>query len=169
MTLRDLMNWERPFGIPVQQGGSLMPSFASLQEEMNRLFEHLYKGTEMYMPKWDKEKFVTTPSVNVIESGSSFRVETELPGIPPESVEVSVSGGYLTIRGEKKEDKEEKDEHYIRRESFYGSFYRQVALPETANSDKAEASFKNGILTVTVPKKAEAVQQPRKLQIKKAA
>ena len=54
MTLRDLMNWERPFGIPVQQGGPLMPSFTSLQEEINRLFEHLYKGTEMYMPKWDK-------------------------------------------------------------------------------------------------------------------
>jgi HSP20 family protein len=163
------MNWERPFGIPVRQGASLMPSIASLQEEMNRLFEHFYKGSEVYLTNWDKGLPGTVPAVNIIENGDSFRVEAELPGIPPESVDVSVSSGFLTIKGEKKEEKEEKDENYIRRESSYGSFCRQIALPETANSDKAEATFKNGILTVKMPKKAGAIQQTKKLQIKKVA
>jgi HSP20 family protein len=136
---------------------------------MNRLFEHLYKGSEVYLTKWDKEFRSTAPAINIIENGDSFRIDAELPGIPPEGVDVSVGSGFLTIKGEKKEEKEEKDENYIRRESSYGSFYRQISLPETANCDKAEASFKNGVLTVKVPKKAGAIQQTKKLQIKKVA
>jgi HSP20 family protein len=165
------MNWERPFGINVRKnsGQQLIPSFSALQDEMNRLFEHFYKGSELYLTKWEKEMSLMAPAINVIENGDSFRVEAELPGIPPEAVEVSVTSGYLIVKGEKKEEKEEKDVNYIRHESSYGSFYRQVALPETANFDKAEASFKNGILTVKVPKKAEAVVQPKILQIKKVA
>ncbi|MBI3440444.1 MAG: Hsp20/alpha crystallin family protein [Proteobacteria bacterium] len=167
MTIRDLINWERPFNIPISRSNDLLPSFASLQEDMNRLFERFYRGSEVYLTNWDKA--TTIPAVNIAENGNSFRIEAELPGMPPESIDVSVSGNMLTIKGEKKEEKEEKDENYIRRESSYGSVYRQIILPEAANGEKADASFKNGVLTVTVPKKAEAVQQSKKLQIKKAA
>jgi HSP20 family protein len=164
------MNWERPFGIAVHKGGQqLIPSFTALQLEMNRLFENFYKGPELYLGEREKGASLMSPVVNIIESGDSFRVEAELPGIAPEHVEVSVTSGYLTIKGEKKEETGESGENYIRYESSCGSFYRQIGLPETAAFDKAEASFKNGILTVKVPKKAEAVLQIKKLQIKKAA
>ncbi|MBI3440874.1 MAG: Hsp20/alpha crystallin family protein [Proteobacteria bacterium] len=169
MTLRDLMSWERPFGIPVRQKGQPVPSFASLQEELNRFLEHMYRGSEVYLTRWDRELADMMPALNVVDGSDSFRVDVELPGMSPESVDVSVTGNTLTIRGERKEEKEEKEENYIRRETSSGSFYRQVTLPDTANSDGAEASFKNGILTIKVPKKAEAVQPPKKLQIKKAA
>ena len=92
-----------------------------------------------------------------------------MPGIDPECVDISITKDYLIIKGEKEEEKEEKDKNYIRRESSYGSFFRQIPLPETARADDAEATFKNGVLTVLIPKKAEAVLKPRKLQIKKAA
>ena len=96
-------------------------------------------------------------------------MKAELAGMQPEDVEVNVTDGFLTIKGEKKEEKEEKDENYLRRETSYGSFQRTIALPETANTEKAEATFRNGVLSIEVPKKAEAVQKPKKLQIKKAA
>lgn len=167
MTLRDLVNWDRPFSIPVLRR-NFGQSINDLQEEMNRLFEHFSRGADVYLTDWSKTG-VAAPAVNIIENGDSFRVEAALPGMAPEAVEVSVSGNFLTLKGEKKEEKTEEEENYIRCESSFGSFHRQIALPETANCDKAEASFKNGILTIRVPKKAEAVQPAKKLQIKKAA
>ncbi len=167
MTIRDLVSWERPFGIPTRRSGDFFPSFSALQEDMNHLLERFYKGSEVHLTNWDN--ITASPAVNIAENEKSFRIEAELPGMPPESVDVSVTDGYLTIKGERNEEKEEKDIDYIRREYSASTFYRQIPLPDAANADKAEASFKNGILTVTLPKKAEAVQHPRKLQIKKAA
>jgi HSP20 family protein len=113
--------------------------------------------------------FESFPAVDIIENEKDFRVRAELAGMQPEDVEVNVTDGFLTIRGEKQEEKEEKDENYLRRETSYGSFQRTIALPDTASTEKAEASFKNGVLSIDVPKKAEAIQKPKKLQIKKAA
>jgi len=167
MTIRDLVNKTRS-SVPVRQAAALVPSFTAMQEEMNRLFDRIYNGLQVRLTDWD-DKAPGQPAVNIIENGNSFRVEAELPGLNPEALDVSVTDGFLTIKGDKTEEKEEKDENYICCECSSSSFYRQLALPATADTRKAEASFKNGLLTVTVPKKAEAIQQPRKLQIKKAA
>ena len=168
--ISELMHWNRPSSISVRKGLDVGSSLATLQEEMNRLFDHFYTGTQLYLTDWDK-KLATAPAVNVVEDGSSFKVEAELAGMDPKNVDVEIAGGYLTLKGERKEEKEERKEggNYLRQEISYGSFLRTIALPETADSDKAKASFKNGILTVTVPKKAEAQQKPRKIEIKVAA
>jgi HSP20 family protein len=169
--IRDLMPWNLPSAVDVRRG-EFGFSLAAAQEEMNRLFERLYRGAEVHLTDWDM-KLPATPSINVIETGDSFKVEAALPGMDPKNVSVETAGGYLTISGETCEEKQEKkggkEGGYLRQEIACGSFLRTVALPETADFDKAKATFRNGILTVAVPKKAEAVQKPRKIEIKEAA
>jgi HSP20 family protein len=167
--LRELMHWNTPSTVLVRKGENLGSSLMALQEEMNRLFDHFYTGAELYLTDWDKK--AASLAVNVTEDGSSFKVDAELAGIDPKNVEVEVAGNVLTLKGERKEEKEEKGEggKVLRQEISYGSFLRTVTLPETADAEKAKASFKNGILTVTVPKKAEAQQKTRKIEIKTAA
>ncbi|MCK5518193.1 MAG: Hsp20/alpha crystallin family protein [Alphaproteobacteria bacterium] len=167
MTLHDLMNWEKAFSVPVLKSNTSNP-FLMLQKEMNQLFDHLSKGVEVYTTDWDK-KGISTPAVNVIENKNHFRVEAELPGLDPENLDVSITKESLVIKGEKKEEKKEEDENYLRHETSYDSFYRHLPLPQTADSNKAEASFKNGVLTIKIQKKADAIHKPRKLEIKKAA
>ncbi|MCB1529489.1 MAG: Hsp20/alpha crystallin family protein [Rhodospirillales bacterium] len=165
MTLNEFIHWNRPSNVPVQRRSRFGHSLMSLQEDMDRLLHDFFGGTSL--PAWAKEQ--AFPAVDIIEDGEIFKVKAELAGMNPDDVEISVTDGFLTLKGEKKEEKEEKDENYLRRETSYGSFQRTISLPETANCDKAEASFKNGVLSIEVPKKAGAIQKPKKLKIKKAA
>lgn len=165
MTLKELMHWNRPAGIPIQHRNRYGRSLLSLQSDIDRMFQEFFGGTSL--PAWASEP--AFPAVDIIENDKDFTVKAELAGIPPEDVEVSVTDGFLTIKGDKKEEKEEKSENYLRRETSYGSFQRTIALPETADTEKAEASFQNGVLNIAVPKKASAMQKPKKLQIRKAA
>lgn len=165
MTIRELINWGRPFRLPVIQKGRYERSLASLQDDVHRLFEGFFERASP--TAWFG--YDSFPSVDIIENDKDFKIKAEMPGIDPDKVEVSVTEGFLTIKGERKEETEEKDENYLRREMSYGSFQRTIALPATAESAKAEASFKNGILTVQILKKAEALKKPTKLPIKKAA
>ena len=166
--IRDLI--QSPASLIVQKGSDVSRSLSTLQTEMNRLFDHFYSGTQVYLTDWDK-KLADLPAVNVVEDGVSFKVEAELAGMDPKNVDVEVANGRLTLKGERKEEVTEKNEgsNYLRQEISYGSFTRTIALPETADGDKAKASFKNGVLTVTVPKKPEAQQKPKKIEIKTAA
>lgn len=170
MTIRDLVHWNRPFGISVRNRDGFEHSLASFQREMNHLFEHFFKGIELNMTDWDGLNS-QVPAIDMIENGDSFIVNAELAGVNPDDVEVEARDGFLTIKGERSEEKKDKDEvaNFIRSEISCGYFQRTISLPETANAEKAEATFKNGLLTVKVPKKAEAMQKPKKLQIKKAA
>lgn len=168
MTIRDLIRWERPFGVPVQYSERFTRSLETLQDEMNRLFDHLYNGAEVHMTDWD-QKLPTSPNINMFEDEQSVKIEAELAGISPEQVSVEVTDNQICIKGEKKEEKSEQDKNFTRREISYGSFYRALPLPGTVDAKKAEATFKNGILSVTFPKNASALQKPTKLQIKKAA
>ncbi len=168
MTIRDLIRWNRSTAIPVQYSQRLQRSLEGVQDEMNRMFEHFYTGAEVHLTDWDK-KLPTAPNINVTQDEKSIKIEAELAGIDPEQVNVEVADGYLTLKGEKKESQVDENKDYLRQEISYGSFYRMITLPDTVDGKKAEASFKNGILTITVPKKAEAMEKPTKLQIKKAA
>ncbi len=172
MTIRELVHWNRPFGVSIRRTkDEAFNSLASLQEEMNGFFDRLYSGMNVRLTDWNGK--ANAPAVNIAEDEKSFTVKAEIAGIDPKDVEVEKTDGFLTIRGQRSEEKEEKKEEkgcsYIRQEISEGYFQRTLALPETADCDKAEASFKNGVLTISVPKKPEAIQKPRKLQIKKAA
>ncbi len=166
MTLSELIHWNRSSNVPVrQQRNRFERSLLNMHDDMDHLFQDFFGN--VHMPSWAQEQ--AFPAVDIIENDKDFKVKVELAGMQPEDVEISVTDGFLTIKGEKQEETEEKDENYLRRETSYGSFQRTIALPETANCDEADAIFRNGVLSIEVPKKAEAVEKPKKLQIKKAA
>ena len=108
------------------------------------------------------------PAVDVTDSEKAYQITAELPGMDEKSIEVRVSDGNLTIKGEKEEETEEKKKDYYLRERNFGSFERSFALPESVDLNKIEASFKKGVLTVTLPKKAEAQKPAKKIEVKAA-
>jgi HSP20 family protein len=108
------------------------------------------------------------PAVDVVESEKAYEITAELPGMDEKNIEVKVTDGSLTIKGEKQEEKEEKERGYYLQERHYGSFERSFELPESVDPDKIEASSKNGVLTVTLPKKAEAQKAAKKIEVKGA-
>jgi len=129
---------------------SLMPwtGMTGLKSEMDRLFDRFLE------PRW--EEFPTmgdwVPTVDLSETKEAFVVKAEVPGMEPGDIHVSLQENLLTIKGEKKQEKEEKDERYHRIERSYGSFTRTVRLPVAVDGSKVEAKFKNGLLTVMLPK-----------------
>jgi HSP20 family protein len=107
------------------------------------------------------------PAIDVTESDKSYEITAELPGMDEKNIEVNVISGGLTIKGEKKDEYEQKAKDCYVSERRYGSFERYLRLPDGVDAGKIEASFKNGILTVALPKTSEA-QQPKKIEVKAA-
>jgi HSP20 family protein len=165
MSLRELL----PFSgasVPVIRGGNPIATF---QDEVNKLFNDFFG--DVSLPRWatSEPSFSMTPAMDVIENEKNYQVVAELPGMDIRDVQLTIADGYVTLKGEKKQEEKEEREGYYRQERSYGAFQRVVALPDTANFDKAEAVMKNGILTITLPKKAGAQSKERKLEIKQAA
>lgn len=107
------------------------------------------------------------PAVDVTEKDKEFEITAELPGLDEKDVEVKLANGNLTIKGEKKEEKEEREKDYYLSERRYGSFVRSFPVPEGVSADKIEASFAKGVLTVKLPKTA-AAQAEKKIPVKAA-
>jgi HSP20 family protein len=108
------------------------------------------------------------PAVDVIEGEKAYELTAELPGMDEKNVEVKVVNDTLTIKGEKQEEKEEKEKDYYLHERTFGSFERSFDIPEGVDAAKIEASFKKGVLTVTLPKKLEAQKPAKKIEVKAA-
>jgi len=133
----------------------------NIREEMNRLFDDFFSGWPerrrgLLEGEW-------APSVDVAETDEDIVVTAELPGVKQDDVEISVVDDVLTIKGEKKEEKEVKEKNYHRIERSYGSFQRSLSLPVGVQSDKAKATYKDGVLKVTIPKSEEA--RPKQIKI----
>jgi HSP20 family protein len=110
--------------------------------------------------------WLPVPAVDIVEKDKAYEVKVELPGIDPANVEVKISDGMLTLKGEKKEEKEEKKEDYYLSERRFGSFQRSFRVPDSVNVDNVDASFKNGLLAITLPKSAHAIEREKKIAIK---
>lgn len=165
MNIRDLVlrpRLRRRGGLPALREEA-NPFFA-LQREMNRLFEDFFALTPEERETWIAE----FPEVDIRETDKELKVSAELPGMTEKDIEVLVSGDMLTIKGEKKEEKEEKKENIRRMERRYGSFRRDLHLPEEVMADKVEAVFKNGVLEVTVPKSEKSEKEKKRVEIKGA-
>lgn len=150
--------------VPVRRDDWTSPFF-SLQREINRMFDDFF--SDWRPGRWLAEtegQFL--PGVDVKETDKEVKVIAELPGMDASDVDISVSDNILTLRGEKKQEKEEKDAGYYRRECTYGSFHRDIALPSEIEEDKVEAEFKKGVLTIRMPKKPEAQRKSKKIEIK---
>ncbi len=149
-------------GVPVKR--EEYNPFAVLRHEMNRLFDNLFRGFEI--EPFESRFGTFSPRVDVKESDKEIKVSAELPGMEDKDIEVSLSKDTLTIKGEKKEEKEDKGKDYYHMERSYGSFSRVVSLPNEVDTDKAQAQFKKGLLTVTLPKTAKAIKETKKIPVK---
>jgi len=109
-----------------------------------------------------------TPAVDIMDKTEAYEVVAELPGMDEKNIEVKLINGSLTIKGEKRDEKEEKKKDYYLHERSFGAFERSFALPDEVDADRIQANFKNGVLTVTLPKKPEAVKPEKKIEIKPA-
>lgn len=152
-------------------------SLTSLHREIDRLFDEFSRGFPMFPfgrrafdwePAWQLGvgNGELTPSVDVAETDKAFEITAELPGMAEENVDVSLSQGVLTLKGEKKEEKEKKEKGYYLSERRYGSFQRSFRLPEGVDENKIEANFDKGVLKITLPKTKEAVAQAKKIAIR---
>jgi len=139
----------------------------SLQREVNRLFDDFFRGFDLRPLRAAEERWGGfTPKMDLEETEKEYRITAELPGMEEKDVEVLLAGNTLTLKGEKKEEKEEKGKSFYHVERSYGTFQRTVPLPEGVDLKKIDAEFKNGVLTVKLPKTAEAKTKGRKVPIK---
>jgi HSP20 family protein len=139
--------------------------FGSLRRDMERLFEDFARDVGWGPPALAGAGMA--PRVDISETDGEIKVEAELPGVDEKDVEVVLSNGRLTIKGEKKQEKEEKKQDYHLVERSYGSFARSIALPCPADPDQVKASFAKGVLTVAVPKPPEVKAKEKKIPIGK--
>lgn len=143
--------------------------FSVMRDEMDRLFERFEHGWPRWPSLLSRNGEFTIPEIDVRETKDAITVEAELPGVDEKDVSVTLNNGILTIRGEKKQEREEsKEGYYHLSERTFGSFERSLRLPDTIDDQKIEAKFDKGVLTVTAAKRPEAVKSERKIQIKKS-
>lgn len=147
---------------PADFTDQLIEPFNQLRAEVDRMFESF----PFRLPSMRLGRFTSTPPLEMTETGKSFKIMAEIPGIEPEKVEVTFEDGLLRIAGEKSEEREEDERGYRISERSYGSFERLIELPSAANPDKIHAKFKNGVLTVTVAKDGDANRKIRKIEIR---
>ncbi|MBO0764880.1 MAG: Hsp20/alpha crystallin family protein [Hyphomicrobiaceae bacterium] len=141
--------------------------FSAMRDDMDRLFERFEQGWPRWPTGFGRAERMTMPELDVHESDDAVTVEAELPGVDEKDVTVTLANGVLTIKGEKKQEKEEKAESYHVTERSFGSFERSVLLPDTIDDSKIEATFDKGVLKVSAAKKPEAVRAARKIEISK--
>ena len=163
MAVRDLIPWGRSStSAPTRYGEGADP-FVTLRREMDRLFDDAFRG--FGVPSLGFGRNGGWPSLEVSESEKDVKVTAELAGLDEKDVEVLLAEGVLTIRGEKKSETEDKGRHFSER--YYGRFERRVALPAEVDEDKVQASFENGVLTVTMPKSAKAQERVKRIPLSK--
>ena len=167
MNIRDLIPWN--WGkrqVPVRREQS--QPLQSLQNDINRAFDSFWRGFDLPWPSTSSAWSISMPSVDVSESDKEIEVTAELPGIDEKDIDISLAEGVLTIRGEKKSEVEKKEKDYYLQELTFGSIERVVPLPDTIDLDSANATFKNGVLTVKLAKKLEAAAATKRITVRRA-
>ena len=135
--------------------------FSTLQDRMNRLFRDSYNSEPGRDESLTASSFA--PAVDVYEDEHQVTLKIEVPGIDEKDIDVRIENNTLTVHGERKIEKEEKEENYRRVERQYGSFTRTFTLPATVDSEKVAANYDKGVLKIALPKKAEA--KPKQIKV----
>lgn len=163
MAFREMMPWKKHH---LSREHQEEHPFYTLQRDMNRMMERFNRRFGFGdLPSADELWSGFSPTVDVSENDHEIRVTAELPGIDEKDLDLSISAGNLVIRGEKKTEKEEKEEQYYHKESSYGAFHRVIPLPAEVDEDKIEATYRKGVLKIKLPKSAEAKQERKKIEI----
>lgn len=151
--------------------------FEAFRHEVDRLFEDFYRNdwlrplrapASAMSPIFSRSFEWSAPAVDIVEREKAFEITADLPGLDEKSVEVVLRNGNIVIKGEKREEKEEKTGDYYLRERQFGSFERSFALPDGVEAEKIDARFNKGVLTVTLPKTAEMQKPEQKITVKAA-
>lgn len=150
-----------------QTGGSAVP-FEALHRAMDRLFDDFTAGWGVSPARFFEPRGWSdlTPRVDVSETEKEVVVKADLPGMDEKDIGVELTGDTLTLKGEKKSESEEKGKHFYRMERSTGTFQRTLALPAEVDPAKVEATFKKGVLTVTLAKTTEAQEKVKKIEVK---
>jgi HSP20 family protein len=149
---------------PVRDLASFPSDILGMQREINHMFDRFFRGgvtddAELSVNSW-------MPAVELVEKDEEFIAKVELPGVSKDDVKITLQDNVLTIRGEKKDEKETKNSNYHRIERSYGSFQRSFALPTSVRGDKVDAQYKDGILTIALPKADEAKRKQIEVKVK---
>lgn len=167
MGVRDLIPWGREEGnrSPTVLGDSDRDPFLSLHREVNRLFDDVFRGFDSRLPSLGRFSSFggNWPRVEISDGEKEIRVTAEVPGLEEKDIEVLLDDGVLTLKGEKRSETEDKDRQFSER--FYGRFERRVPLGYDVEEDKVSAAFKNGVLTVTLPKTERAQTKAKRIAI----
>ena len=162
MALRDMVPWRK-----VRRGEeeSLLPQRREMRDLLHETFEDFFRPWAL-APWGEAARRLAgfAPAVDVSETSDEYRVSVELPGLSKDDVELTIDAGRLVVRGEKKSEEREEKENCLRVERSYGSFSRSIALPESVDQDAVEATFKEGVLTVRLPKTEK--ERGKRLEIK---
>ena len=149
--------------------------FETLRREIDRVFEGMSGGWPFASGRsaldlaWPRDaQWRLNPAVDVAENDKAFEITAELPGMSEKDVELTLADGNLVIKGEKKDEREEREADYYLSERRYGSFVRAFELPRGVDASKIEAAFGKGVLKITLPKSAEAQKSETKIQVKAA-
>jgi HSP20 family protein len=147
----------------------------SFRNEMDRLFDRFGSGfglpslrrmLDFEPPAWRSSLSFSAPAIDMSEDEKAYKITAELPGMDAKDIDVSVTGDMLVLKGEKRQEKDEKDKNYHFSERSYGSFQRAFELPVSVDRNKIAADFSKGILTLTLPKTAEAQKPATKIDVK---
>ncbi len=147
---------------PARELATFPTDVFNMQREINRMFDSFFRGGTL-----DDGSLGTSlwaPATDIAEHDDEYQVKVELPGVGKDDVKITMQDNILTIRGEKKQEKESKNSSYHRVERSYGSFQRSFTLPTRVKQDKIEAAYNDGILTITLPKAEET--KPKQIEVK---
>ena len=161
---------------PARKDEAWLP-LTNLRREIDRLFDDFHpfsrgfpfggaKDLELAWPK--AAAWQVAPAMDLAEKEGEYEISAELPGLDDKNVEVKVASGTLTIKGEKKVERQEEKKGYYLSERSYGAIYRTIPLPPGVDGEKAEASFRNGVLTIKLPQTPEAQAKVRRIEVKHA-
>jgi len=166
MAIRDLIPWSRqenrlPVSVSAERDRGDHP-LLSLHRDVNRLFDEVFRGFGVPSTGGFSSS-LAWPNLELGETDKEVRITAELPGLDEKDVDITVEEGMLTLRGHKKAEVEDKDRGYTERS--YGRFERRIGLPRGIERDKATATFRNGVLTITMPKSEAANENLRRIPI----
>lgn len=166
MQIRDLIPWSRK-GSEIARPEDFQHPVLAMQREINRMFDSFWNRFNQPLGALDGA-FAGWPRTDVVETDDAVEVSVELPGLDEKDLDVSLTEDVLTIRGEKKAEREENRKGFYLAERTYGAFHRAIPLPPGVATENVKAEFKKGILTVTLPKTAEAQAKVKKITVKAA-
>lgn len=161
---------------PPSTAASPWQSLVELRREMDRMFDDVtsrFAGSRFLPSAFHAEPFSLftgggkiAPVVDIVENDKSYTVTAEVPGLAEKDLDVSIADQVLTIKGEKREETEEEKDNYRLSERRYGSLQRSIRLPEDVDAEKIEASYDKGVVTITLPKRAESKAKEKKIPVK---